>query len=82
MRRLIRLYALVSAVVACTAGVAMADSLYIFSARYDAAVNQVVLVGGGFRSDVRILLTGHALPTVKITADELRAALPPVVSGN
>ena len=64
-----------------TSATAFADQFVVFSARHDAAASQVVLVGSGFRSDMRIVLNGGALPNVKVTNTEMRAKLPPLEPG-
>ena len=62
MQRIARLTLTFCAMLALTASPAFAQSFVIFSARHDAAARQVVLVGAGFRADMRILLNGALLP--------------------
>ena len=76
-----RVTSLLCAMVALTSGPAFADQFVLFSARHDAVARQVVLVGSGFRSDMRIGLNGAALPTVSVTSAEMRAALPDLEPG-
>ena len=76
VRPIARLACLLSATLALTAGSAFADQFVLFSARHDAAARQVVLIGSGFRSDMRIGLNGVALPMVSVTSGEMRAQLP------
>ena len=76
-----RVTSLLCAMVALTSGPAFADQFVLFSARHDAVARQVVLVGSGFRSDMRIGLNGAALPTVSVTSAEMRAALPNLEPG-
>ncbi len=81
MQPLSRVISALSALVVLTSAPAFADQFVVFSARHDAAASQVVLVGSGFRSDMRIVLNGGALPNVKVTSVEMRAKLPALEPG-
>lgn len=81
MQPSLRLPALLSAVLMFATGTAFADQFLIFSARHDATTSEVVLIGAGFRSDMRILLNGATLPSGKVSSAEMRARLPKLVPG-
>lgn len=76
-----RLSALLCALLTFATGTAFADQFLIFSARHDVATSEVVLIGAGFRSDMRILLNGATLPSGKVSSAEMRAKLPALVPG-
>ncbi len=81
MQRILRLTLTFCALLALAASPAVAQSFVVFSARHDAAAGQVVLVGSGFRADMRILLNGAPLPNAAVTSREMRAKLPVLEPG-
>lgn len=81
MQRIARHTLTVCALLALTASPVFAQQFVVFSARHDAAASQVVLVGSGFRADMRILLNGAPLPTAAVTGSEMRAKLPALEPG-
>jgi len=81
MQRIVRLTLTLCALLALAASPAVAQSFVVFSARHDAASSQVVLVGSGFRADMRILLNGAPLTNTAVTGTEMRAKLPALEPG-
>jgi len=81
MQRILRLTSFLGALLALSASPAFAQQFVVFSARHDAANGQVVLVGSGFRADMRILLNGAPLPNAAVTGSEMRAKLPVLEPG-
>ena len=81
MQRILRLTLTFCALLALAASPAVAQSFVVFSARHDAAAGQVVLVGSGFRADMRILLNGAPLPNAAVSSGEMRAKLPALQPG-
>jgi hypothetical protein len=73
MQRIARLTLTFCAMLALTASPAFAQQFVVFSARHDAAASQVVLIGAGFRADMRILLNGAPLPNAAVSSGEMRA---------
>lgn len=76
-----RLAAVLSAAAALAAQPVSADPLIVFSARHDVAASQLVLIGDGFRPDMRIVLSGTVLQNVAVKSTEMRAKLPPLAPG-
>ncbi|MCC6992294.1 MAG: collagen-like protein [Acidobacteria bacterium] len=81
MQRIVRLSLTLCALLVLAASPAFAQSFVVFSARHDAAAGQVVLIGSGFRADMRILLNGAPLPNAAVTGSEMRARLPKLDPG-
>lgn len=81
MQRIARLTVTLCALLALAASPAVAQQFVVFSARHDATASQVVLVGAGFRADMRILLNGAALANASVTSTEMRAKLPALQPG-
>lgn len=81
MQRIARLTVTLCALLALAASPAVAQQFVVFSARHDATASQVVLVGSGFRADMRILLNGAALANASVTSREMRAKLPALQPG-
>jgi hypothetical protein len=63
------------------ASTASAQSFIVFSARHDAATNQLTLIGGGFKSDMRVLMNGAPLRLLGVSSDRIKAQMPVVEPG-
>lgn len=73
MQSLFRVTVTLFTLVASMVTPAFADQFVVFSARHEAATGQVVVVGSGFRANMRVVMNGVALANVSVGPNEMRA---------